>query len=125
MKKLWQQVREFIPMAALILLCLVIVPTAQANTNGSATTTTATQQADTQPPAVDVPGGTKAAKAKPKAATKPASKSVLDEEVLDSPISYLRNAFSSQEDGADAMPNSSPVMVTVKALVATLLSTIL
>lgn len=125
MKSLWQQVREFIPMAAIIVLCLAIVPSAQANTNNNgSSTTTATQQTSTRNTASAAPDGTKPSKAKPKA-TKPASKSVLDDEMLANPISYFRDAFSSEEDNADATPSSGAVMMTVKALVATLLSTIL
>lgn len=125
MKNLWQHVREFVPMAAVIVLCLVIVPSAQASTgnNGSNTTTTATQQ--TQTTAAAATDGTKPQKAKPEATTRPASKSVLDDEVLDSPISYFREAFSSEKEDTDAAPSSDAVTMTVKALVATLLSTIL
>lgn len=125
MKNLWQSVREFIPMAAVIVLCLVIVPCAQANTNNKGSSTAvATHQTSPQTTVEAAPDGTKTTKAKPKA-TKPASKSVLDDEMLDSPISYFRDAFSSEEDNADATPSSGAVMMTVKALVAVLLSTIL
>jgi len=117
MKNLWQRVREFMWMTAVIVLCLAVVPSAQANT---ASTTTAAQSADAKAAA----GEGKPQKAKLKT-TKPASKSVLDTEVLDSPIAYFKNAFSSEEDETDVTPSTGAVMVTVKALVATLLSTIL
>ena len=112
-------------MAAVIVLCLVVVPCAQANTNNNGSSTpAATHQTSPQPTAAAAPDGTKTTKAKPKA-TKPASKSVLDDEVLDSPIAYFRDAFSAEEENLDATPSSGAVMMTVKALVATLLSTIL
>ncbi len=50
---------------------------------------------------------------------------MLDAEVLESPIAYLRDAFSGEEDATDAPVNTGAVMLTVKALVATLLSTIM
>ena len=68
-------------------------------------------------------------KAAPKAKAKPAAakmrdKSVLDADVLDSPLSYFREAFTPEEEKADS--DTTPAMLnTVKALVATLLSTIM
>lgn len=113
------------PMAAMVLLCMVLVPAAQANTNNNGNSA-ATQHTEAQQATpVVAPGNAPATKAKPKAATQPRQKSVLDAEVLESPFEYFRNAFSSEEDEADVAPNSGTVMITVKALVATLLSTIL
>lgn len=127
MKNLWQSVREYVPMAAVLLLCLVIVPTAQANTNNNGgNTTTTTQQATTQSSAgAAVTDNTDPVKGKQKVSTRPREKSILDSEVLESPMAYFRNAFSSEEDSADAAPSSGAVMTAVKALVATLLSTIM
>ncbi|WP_161889538.1 hypothetical protein [Pontibacter russatus] len=120
MKKRWQQVRVFIPMAALVVLCLVSVPFALAsiNNNNSASTTAATQQTQTAAAADSTkPGG-----AKPK----PANRSVLDDEMLDSPVAYFREAFSSEEkEDAGSSPGPDAVTVTVKALFAALLATIL
>jgi hypothetical protein len=127
MKKLWQRVREYMPMAAMLLLCIIIVPAAQANTNnGNSAAATQHTEAQSTTVAVAAPDDAPAAKAtNPKAANKPCQKSVLDAEVLESPIGYFRNAFSSEEDEADVAPNSGAVMIAVKALVATLLSTIM
>lgn len=115
-------------MAAVMVLCLVIVPTAQANNGSNATTTTAatsTQQSTTQANATAAHTDINPPKSKSKKAASPADKSLLDDEVLDSPISYFREAFSSEEDSKEAAPSSDALTMTVKALVATLLSTIL
>lgn len=135
MKNLWHQLHDYLPIAALLLLCMIIVPAAQANTNNtgntsstagtSATTITTTQQKSSESTATVVAGDTNPANGKQKVNTKPREKSVLDAEVLESPMAYFKNAFSSEEDSAEAAPSSDAVMLTVKALVATLLSTIM
>ena len=107
-------------MAAFVALCFVSVPFALADTssNDSACTTTAAQQAQ----ATTATDGTKSKEAKPKAT----NRSVLVDEMLNSPISYFREAFSSEEEEkAGTAPGPDAVTITVKALVATLLSTIL
>lgn len=128
MSKLWQPFREFLPIAAVILLCMIIVPVAQANDNSGATTAATVAQAAPQSTATTAAAADSPKTTKPKAkvaATKPRDKSVLDTEVLDSPISYFKHAFSSEEDDASASSNNGAVVITVKALVATLLSTIM
>ncbi|MFD3002930.1 hypothetical protein ACFS7Z_21365 [Pontibacter toksunensis] len=136
MNNLWQKLSKYLPIAALVLLCMVVVPAAQANTgsnggastasaegmgsNGGTTVTANAQQTNGQAAAANDP-----AKGKQKVTTKPRDKSVLDAEVLESPIGYFKNAFSSEEDSSEAAPSSNAVMLTVKALVATLLSTIM
>ncbi|RDV13063.1 hypothetical protein DXT99_21430 [Pontibacter diazotrophicus] len=131
MKNLWQQMREYVPMAAVLLLCMIIVPTAQASTNnngGASTTSTAatvSEQTNSQSAVTAVAGDTNPAKAKQKVITKPPEKSMLDTEVLASPMAYFKNAFSSEEDSADSASNTNVVMLAVKALIATLLSTIM
>ncbi|MFD2246809.1 hypothetical protein [Pontibacter ruber] len=56
----------------------------------------------------------------------PKQKSVLDAEVLESPISLLKDAFtSSEEDESEVTTQPSTLVLTVKALIATLLSTII
>ena len=123
MRKLWQQVREFIPVAAFVVLCFVSVHSALANIdkNDSASTATTTMQTQTAA-ATD---GTRPKEAKSEASSKPPSRSVLDDEMLSSPISYFREAFSSEEEDADTAPGPDAVTMTVMALVAALLSTIL
>ncbi|GAB3203035.1 hypothetical protein ABID22_001206 [Pontibacter aydingkolensis] len=130
MIKLWQPVREFLPVVAVVLLCLIIVPVdhANGNSNGSNGATTITPQQNTTPAVTTAASSETTKTAKPKAkvtAIKPQNKSVLDTDVLDSPIGYFKKAFSSEEDEADAASNSGAVMITVKALIATLLSTIM
>ena len=124
----------FLPVVAVVLLCLSAMPFAQANGNGNGNngTTTASVQQNTVPaqasPAATLTASaeaTKAQKPKPKTTVKPQNKSVLDTEILDSPIGYFKKAFATEEDEADAASNNSAVMITVKALVATLLSTIM
>ena len=127
MTRLWKQVQYYSPMAAIVLLCLLIVPVAQANngngSNGAAVTTV--QQATPPATTASAAEASKTVKKEKAPATKPQNKSVLDTEVLDSPIGYFRKAFASEEDEADAVANNGAVMITVKALIATLLSTIM
>lgn len=127
MIKLWQHVREIMPMALVVLLCLIVVPVAQANSNGNNNGTTAVQQQSVQQNAAVAvqTEDQKHAKSKAKVAVKPSDKSVLDAEVLASPIAYFKNAFASEEDDSDAAPTSNAVVITVKALIATVLSTIM
>ncbi|TPE45489.1 hypothetical protein [Pontibacter mangrovi] len=114
------------PVAAVLLLSVFAAPLPQAyaeNSNGtlakSSTAATTQQVAQAQP-------AQKGDQAKPQAtATKPDQKSVLDAEVLESPLEYLRNAFTSEEEETDTSSGSGMVMHTLKALVATLLSTVM
>ena len=125
MFKSWEKVRDLFPMAAILLLCMLVMPATQAyadtDTNNQPATTTV-DQAQAQPTAEKEPA-TKAAK-KP-ATAKPSDKSVLDAEVLESPIAYFRNAFSSEEEETDTVTGTNVVVVTIKALIATLLSTVM
>ncbi|ARS36968.1 hypothetical protein CA264_16895 [Pontibacter actiniarum] len=108
-------------MAAIVLLCLFVMPVAQASNSNTtpANATVAQQSAEQQ-------NEDKATKAKPKTAIKPREKSVLDTDVLESPVAYFRDAFSSEEDGTGSTaPKSGVVMITLKALIATLLSTVM
>ncbi|SFU67897.1 hypothetical protein [Pontibacter akesuensis] len=131
MTKVWGTVREFLPMAAIILLCMLFMPVAQAHaenngtgtSNGTANGTAVSTQQTTATVSSDQKTVAPAAKAKV-AATKPRDKSVLDAEVLESPLDYFRNAFGSEEEEADAA-RAGAVIITVKALVATLLSTVM
>jgi hypothetical protein len=115
-KNVWQHIRLIIPVAIIALLLSLPCPAVQAH-NGTATSqTTATSE--------DNGTSTKTTKAKTKSVTaKTRDKSVLDADVLDSPLSYFKEAFTAEEDNTDS---DTPTMVnTVKALVATLLSTVL
>lgn len=106
---------------------MFVVPATQAhananantNSNGTAATTTLQQQ-QAQENKIAAP------KEKAKATSpKPRDKSVLDAEVLDSPLAYFRNAFTSEEDETETNPGTGAVLITVKALIATLLSTVM
>lgn len=116
MEKVWQYIRVIIPVAVIALLLALPCPAMYTN-NGATATTPITATTDTQA------APAKTATAKPKA-TKPRSKSVLDADVLDSPLSYFREAFTSEEDD-NSSDGASTAINTVKALVATLLSTVL
>ncbi|GAB3525852.1 hypothetical protein GCM10027443_00360 [Pontibacter brevis] len=101
---------------------MIIVPTVQASTNNNGGSTAATQQVSTSSAVSD---DTAPSKAKEKVSTKPREKSILDTEVLESPMAYFKNAFSSDEDDSDAEASSDAITIALKALVATLLSTIM
>jgi hypothetical protein len=128
MTKAWGKVRDLLPMVAILLLCMVIMPTTQAyaeTNNGTSATTQQVMQDATAPQAVTAQGTTPD-KEKPKATTtKPRERSVLDAEVLESPLAYFRDAFSSDGDESDSATGSNAVVVTLKALIATLLSTVI
>ena len=113
----WQQFRLFIPVAGVALLLSLPCPYALANNGPAAAQTTTTTEDN---------GTTSKAGAKPKTkpvAAKTRDKSVLDADALDSPLSYFKEAFTPEEDKEI---DGSPTLVnTVKALVATLLSTIM
>ncbi|QCR23932.1 hypothetical protein [Pontibacter sp. SGAir0037] len=57
----------------------------------------------------------------------PAKKSVLDAEALESPFSFFKdyNPSSGDRDESDILPQASAIIITVKTLVAALLSTII
>lgn len=123
MTKSWVKVREYLPIVAVLLLCMLVIPATQAHAensnNGSSATTI--QQQHVQPTTEQ-----KADNPKPKATSvKPRKKSALDAEVLESPLAYFRDAFTSEEDETDTASGAGIVVITLKALVATLLSTVL
>lgn len=70
---------------------------------------------------------TQQTKAKSKTVTKPREKSMLDSQSDNSPINYLRKAFSSDDDSTSGLPSGTSGTVTqaVKLLVAAALSTIM
>ena len=112
-----QFVRPLIPVATVILLCLNATPAAEAN-NGSSTqksSTTALEQHEN------------AKQTKPVAPKKTSQRSVLDADMLERPLSFLNYSFSSDEekDSDDMFSHSTTVVVAVKALIASLLSTII
>lgn len=52
-------------------------------------------------------------------------KSVLDAEALERPLSYFKDVASSEDEEADIDVRSGAVVLALKALIATLLSTII
>ncbi|AKD02750.1 hypothetical protein POKO110462_00450 [Pontibacter korlensis] len=126
MFKAWEKVRDFLPMAAVLLLCMLVMPATQAyadNNNGSSATTTTVQTQVVQP-GQETKAGTDKARPKP-TATKPQDKSVLDSDVLESPLAYFRDAFTPEEEDSNDASGAGVIMITIKALIATLLSTVM
>lgn len=118
MRNIWQQMRVLLPVAAIALLLSFSLPLASAH-NGAVTTQTTTVNEDQNTT-------TKTTKVKAKPATaKARDKSVLDADILESPLSYFKEAFTPDEEDKDNEDNTATMVNTVKALVATLLSTVI
>lgn len=111
--------RPILPIATVLMLWVTSAPEAQAN-NGTSTATV-------QKPAVETPATTNNPnKKQTKAAKKPSQKSVLDADMLEKPLSFFKNAFSAEDDDdSDLLSHSNAIMITIKALIASLLSTII
>lgn len=109
----WKQVLLFLPALALGLVLATWYPSTTPADSSTAKQTAATIQEQ--------------ATAKVKVDTaKPAQEnSVLDADVLDKPLSYFKNAFIPDEEDSSSDSDPSTIVMTVKALVATLLSTIM
>lgn len=124
MNKAWGKVRDFLPMVAILLLCMLVMPATQAyaEVNNGTAATIQQQQVQVVPEQKATPDN---AKSKVASTKQPRERSVLDAEVLESPLAYFRDAFSSEEDESDAASGASAVVVTLKALIATLLSTVI
>jgi hypothetical protein len=111
---------QFIFAAAIVIMLLSMpCPDVFANNGPSSTTQNTTATVDT-----DTSGNKSAAKAKDKSSTtRVKDRSVLDADVLDSPLAYFKEAFTPEDESDD---NVAPALMnTVKALVATLLSTVI
>ena len=104
--------RPVMPLVAILLLGIAFCPAADLQT---ATTTVHTTQAAAGQEAASQTAAPHTSR----------QKSVLDEEVLDSPIAFLKEAFSTTEEDTDVTTEPSTLVLTVKALIATLLSTII
>lgn len=119
MLNLMHLIRSIIPIAAVILLCVTAAPDAHAH-NGPSVTPAQNTEAST--------GSNSAQDSKQtKAAQKPSQKSIFDADVLERPLSYFKNPFSSDEDDDDddMLSHGNTVIITIKALLASLLSTII
>lgn len=111
-----QYIRPLLPVVVVILLCVITVPVAEANNGASKasvqkTATIADQQDDKQKKAIS---------------QTPIQKSVLDADMLERPLAFFKNSFSPEEEDDDAIfSHSTTVVIAVKALIASLLSTII
>lgn len=111
-------IRPLLPIAAVILLCVTAAPDAHAN-NGPAVTSAQTTEASANT-------NDQQDNKQPKATQKPSQKSIFDADVLERPLSYFRNSFSTEdEEEDDLLSHSNTVIITIKALLASLLSTII
>lgn len=119
MVKKWKSLSVTALLATLLLLGVTTTPNAADLNNGNATTETTTVVA----PNADTTVATEEAKP----ATSKKQKSVLDAEVLESPLSFFKdlNSGSDEEDSSDVAVKSSTIVLALKALAATLLSTIM
>jgi len=114
MIRLRQIYKHFVLALALLLAFASTLSVAQAGTNNTATT-----QAEITAP---VTGNPEAQKTTPK----PQQKSLLDSEVLESPVAYFKHAFTPEkEDTSDTAASPGALVLALKALIATLLSTIM
>ncbi|MCC9135742.1 hypothetical protein ACFSKU_17100 [Pontibacter silvestris] len=112
MLKLWQSVRLLVPVIAVMLLCSSFVPNATtACKDIKACTCTRTQTVLTTA-------------TQDKAPAKKGRKSVLDADVLDHPLSFFQDSFA-EEAESGVSEHYRTLMLTVKTLVASLLSTII
>lgn len=119
MLKNWKTVTISASLSAFMLLGVATTPRAAELHNGTATSQTVVQQTS-EAPATAAPTN---ATAQP--ATQKKQKSILDAEVLESPFSFFRDMSSSEEDESEMSAKSSAVVLALKALAATLLSTIM
>lgn len=108
--------------AAVVLLCITATPDAYANNNGASVTPAQNTEAS-----IGSNGAQDKKHTQTKAAQKPGQKSIFDADVLERPLSYFRNSLSSDEDkdDDDMLSYGNTVIIAIKALLASLLSTII
>jgi len=119
-KNVCQQIRFILPIAVIALI--LNLPCSSASAHNGTSNGQQTTVAQTTTPTPEDQSTQKVTTTKPKAkpaVAKTRDKSVLDAEVLDSPLSYFKEAFTPEDENTPALVN------TVKALVATLLSTVM
>lgn len=127
MLKKWKSLSLTAGLATILLLGATTTPSAADPNNGkSATETSAVETTVTVAPETSANTATDTNNAK--ASNSKKQKSVLDAEVLESPLSIF-NDFSSgsdeDEDASNMTVKSSTIVLALKALAATLLSTIM
>ncbi len=122
MHKKWKSISVTTVLAATLLLGVSATPNAAHLSNGNTTTEAVNTTTATTPVATT---GT-AASNETKPSTPKKQKSVLDADVLESPFSFFKDLSSgSEDDDTDVTVKSSAVVLALKALAATLLSTIM
>ncbi|MBX0334363.1 hypothetical protein K3G39_14060 [Pontibacter sp. HSC-14F20] len=121
MLKKWKSLSVTASLATILMLGVTTTPNAADLNNGNTTpeaTTIVAPEANTNPlPLTD--------EIKPLAPKK--EKSVLDADVLESPLSFFKDlsSRSEEEESSDLTVKSSTIVLALKALAATLLSTIM
>jgi hypothetical protein len=115
MIKSWKTISVSASLAALLLVGVATTPGADQLQNGVATSQT------TVASSTNVAAQTTTTNAD----TQKKHKSVLDADVLENPFSFFKDAATSDEDESDLNVKPSTVILALKALAATLLSTIM
>ena len=114
MLRSWKSIYVKASLAALLLLGVTTTPNAAQLQNGNPSAQTTA--------VADAPA-TNASTAKPIAPKK--QKSILDADALESPFSFFKDMSGSDEDESEMNVKPSTVVLALKALAATLLSTIM
>lgn len=117
----WKTISATASLSAVLLLGSVTAPLAADPNNGAASTQSTVES--TTAPAAATPADKSTDKTA--VATPKKQKSVLDAESLESPLSFFRDITSPDEDDSDITVKPGAMMLALKALVATLLSTIM
>jgi hypothetical protein len=113
MLRSWKSISVTASLAALMLLGTTMPNAAQLQNGNAPTQTTVVAEAP----------ATNTAASKPAAPKK--QKSVLDADVLESPFSFFKDMSGSDEDESEVNVKPSAVVLALKALAATLLSTVM
>ncbi|MBD1397361.1 hypothetical protein H9Q13_09310 [Pontibacter sp. JH31] len=106
-------------LSAFLLVGLVSTPCAAVLHNGSDTSQAAVEQTK-ETSAIASPKNTTAQPAPQKK-----QKSILDAEALESPFSFFKDMSSSEEEESEMSAKSGAIVLALKVLAATLLSTIM
>lgn len=124
MLKKWKSLSVTAGLATILLLGVTTTPNAADLNNGEATAQATTVEA-TAVVAPDTNAAATTDDAKPSTPKK--QKSVLDADVLESPLSFFKDlsSGSEEEESSDMTVKSSTIVLALKALAATLLSTIM
>lgn len=127
MIKLQQHYKALVLPIIFVLCSFVVVPVSYVSTNGNEGVSSTSLKPNSHNTLGSKSKNPQSPNPKAKTAIKPRDKSVLDAEVLASPIAYLKNALSPEEEEKSESDAGSgdTIVIAVKALVATLLSTIL